>query len=533
MNKLYIIITLLLSGMLSACDSTLEESPEYTLNGKSVFAEEQSAQLALNACYGYLAGHSMYGQNVIAVEEVASGLAWSRKGSDALSHFASLRYMPDDNYNRLFWKGAYKTIGECNAFIADASKSSLERKEYMIGQAKFIRGLAYYNLVFVYGDVPLRIGASTADNIHMSRTPKAKVLEQVISDFVDATQSLKDTEADTSVPSKVSAYAMLAKVYFLMGSAEGAGSKNWVKAKQYGDEVFKLAGNDLPLEPVFEDLFSENTTESVESIFKLNYSMAGVSLSYNKNSWMYSPYGSTKGGIHYPNRRVSKSFFKYFTVKHPGDPRLDVSFFHSFYTRYKKIAGVWKATTQKCYPTINRVGNQMSWAFYKKHFDSRQSGQTAAKTFFVYRFADFLLLMADVENELGNTTKAVEYVNKVLKRARESVVPAALEPADLDASITQDVLRQFIFDERLFELVEEGHSFIETRRRGYEFFRPIIDRHNSDPDAAPGFDSTSPWSDHRLPESKAEIEKAFLMPIPQSEISTNNEISVDDQNQGY
>lgn len=521
------ILILLLSMVFISCNSLLEENPEYTLNGTSIFADSGSAQLALNACYGYMAGTNMYGQFIVASTEIASGISWAQKAANSQYNFASLNFQPADDYNLYLWAGTYKTISETNAFIDGIENSSLPKKDYLGAQAKFIRALCYYNLVFIYGGVPLRLGATTKDNIFLPRSTKDEVLDQVIKDLEDAILALNDVEKSSAIPSKITAYAMLAKVCFLRASSEGEASSKWQKAKIYGDKAFALAGTTVQLEPKFATLFNEKTTESAESLFKLNYSMNGTVSSFNKNSWMYSPYNSTLAGIHYPNRRVSKAFFNYFKTKHPTDPRIDVSYFQNSYINVKNN------TVVKCYPSITDQGNQYAWAFYKKPYDSRQTGQIAAKMFVVYRYADFLLLMADVENELGNTAKGVDYVNQVLKRARLSVTPAAVDPVDVAASVTKQDLRQIIFDERLFELNQEGHTFIETRRRGYDFFYPILHRHNTDQLTIPGFTNTNVWSDFTMPESRPLIDKAMLMPIPESEINSNSAIGIENQNPGY
>lgn len=528
MNKIILlpIITILVVVSVS-CNSLLKEDPEYTLNGESLFSDETSAQLALNACYGYLASTGMYGRYLTGVTEIASGMAWSQKNSGTLNEFAALDILATNNFNNVFWTSVYQAIAETNAFIDNVEASSIDNKDYMAAQAKFIRGLCYYNLAFIYGGVPLRIGLTGKENLELPRSSQDEILDQVTLDLEEAAVSLNDTESDTSMPSKVSAYMLIAKVYFLLASSEGEASENWQKAKDYGDKVFEIAGSTVPLEPVFSTLFDENTTESVESLFKLNYSMEGTGSSFNMNSWMYSPFNSTLDGINYANNRLSKAFFNYFREQHPDDPRIDMSYFHTSYTNVKTGASV------NCYPNVNKVANQYSWPFFKKHYDSRQNGQVGAKTFFVLRYADFLLMMADVENELGNTSVAVQYVNQILERARTSVTPEATEPKDIELTVSKEELRHIIFDERLFELNQEGHSFMETRRRGYDYFAEIIQRHNADTDTQAGFESTNQWSDYKLPETEDQITKAMLMPIPQTEIDTNSKISSEDQNPGY
>ena len=511
MIRKILLLTIVATMLFPSCDSLLEEDPQYSINSQTVFSDPVSAQLALNACYGYLAGYHMYGQTLVAVTEFGAGLGHAPNVGAGLIRYSSFDFDPTEFWTGFFWNGVYKTISETNSYIVNVENSTLENKEYLAAQAKFIRAIAYYNLAFTYGGVPLRITPSNSENIHLPRSTKEEVLNQVVLDLTSAAEKFNDTEEDTSVPSKVAAYAMLAKLYFLQSK--------WQEAKSWGDKVLEIVGAEPPLEPVFGDLFDINNTNSVESIFKLNYSITGNTI--NKNSWMYSARNSTLSGINWAASRCSKPFFNYFSQQHPGDPRIDASYFHTSYTNVK--AG-WDHTI---YPAVNAAGNYWSYPCFKKHTDPRQVGQHGAKTQYIYRFADFILLLADVENELGNKNKAVEYVNRVLKRARESVSPAATEPQDVAADISTEELKQVIFDERLFELTQEGHSFMEVRRRGYEFLKQIIDRHNSDPSCF--FDNPDRWTDNRIIDS----EKMWLIAIPQSEINSNSEINDADQNPGY
>ncbi|MFB9864379.1 RagB/SusD family nutrient uptake outer membrane protein [Rufibacter immobilis] len=524
---LYTLSLMACASLFQACDNLLEEEPQYTLNEQTLFTDSKSAQLALNACYGYLAAHGVYGQSLISVSDIGSGLGRENKNGDNLNSLGTAMTASGGG-GEVFrlWNGLYKTISECNIFINAVNRSSLENKDYLLGQAKFIRALSYYNLAFLFGGVPLKLTPPTPETTDVPRSTKAEVVNQVIKDLVEAEASLKPAELEASVPSKITVNAMLAKVYFLLGSAEGAGSSHWKTAQNYGNKVFAAMG-EVPLEESFAKLFNENTRTSKEAIFLLNYSTQGVNQSWNKNSWMYSPQNSTVNGINFGTRSASRAFYTYYTTSHPNDPRIDATFFHKSYQRMKPTVA-----TVNLYPLV-KAFNVTGYPLIKKHFDSQQQGQVSGKMFIVYRYADFLLLMADVENELGNTGAAVKYVNRVLARARGSVSPAASSPIDVPANISQIDLRQFIFDERHFELFGEGHSFMDARRRGTEFLSQITKRHNLQADAISGFTTATAFTEYRLPEAGAALEKAMLMPIPTQEISTNKAIEQEDQNPGY
>ena len=82
--------------------------------------------------------------------------------------------------------------------------------------------------------------------------------------------------------------------------------------------------------------------------------------------------------------------------------------------------------------------NINDWPYFGKYMTNDCSGRYANNNLYVYRYADFLLLMADVENELGDKGTAISLVNRVLQRARNSAKPASVYPKDLPATMSQE-----------------------------------------------------------------------------------------------
>lgn len=562
MKKLFIPLFALMVTATS-CNSLLQEDPKYTINGQTLFESESDAQLALNGCYGYLTVYDTYGQAFWEVQEGASGLFWAKTDASIQDELASLKVLPNNSLTTMSWRGFYVAIANCNLFLSNlyASNLSDEFKAYTAAQAKFIRGLCYYNLVYTFGGVPLRLEPSTAENSNMPRSSKEEVLIQIESDWKDALENgLKAKEADSSLPSQLVANAYLAKLYWMMASEENSSSSPyWAKAKEYGDKVI---GN-YALEGNVATLFATGTTESVESIFKLNTSLYSIRDDQgNRTNWVFSPANSTNG-ISYGRVRISKAFHDDFRGTYPTDPRLDVTML----SRYKDAAG----NDKYAYPFFLLNGNLESmidysdasinptnpdpiniseparkrfidvgggdhdgWPYLAKTFDPNAEAQRSNKQFFLYRYADLLLLMADVENELGNNSQSVSYLNQVLSRARNSVTPAAIHPQDVVANLSQEEMRLQIYRERLFELSGECFTFIETRRRGEEFFKThIMEHYNSHlvTQSHTPVEVNNKFWDRLLP--VASSKKVMLMPISQDELNANSAISSSDQNYGY
>lgn len=219
---------------------------------------------------------------------------------------------------------------------------------------------------------------------------------------------------------------------------------------------------------------------------------------------------------------------KYADVTNPQPEELD-SLLRDAYCRTKG-AGAW---------------NINDWPYFGKYMTQNCSGRYADNNLYVYRYADFLLLMADVENELGNKERAIALVNQVLYRARHSADQPTVYPKDLTADLTPEQIRKYIFHERLFELAAEFDGFIDTRRRGIEWRkREILERNNNDGITKACYEYgksvgyASAWREYYYPNDGLEEWEPYLVrnqliPIPHLEMSKNDSISIKNQNIGY
>ena len=111
--------------------------------------------------------------------------------------------------------------------------------------------------------------------------------------------------------------------------------------------------------------------------------------------------------------------------------------------------------------------------------------------------------------------------------------------------MSQDDVRKYIFHERLFELAAEFDGFTDTRRRGIEWRKKeILERNNNDGITAACYNYgvsvgySSPWREYWYPNDGSEDWDSYLIrnqliPIPRMEMSSNDQISLSDQNPGY
>ena len=579
MKKL--IILFLAICFFTSCKKVLDENPEYSINNQNVFNSTATTQMALDACYGYLISWNAYGQAYFELTLGGSGESWAQTSGGDGDQLTSLNTLVSNGTLNQVWNGLYKAIGECNSFIQNVNGGTLpdDQKNFYAAQAKFIRALCYYDLVGIWGDVPLRITPSDISNLSLARTPKADVYKQIAQDWDFAAQYLPEADNSAqqslSVPTRYAAYAYLAKLYWTLGSNDNTSSSpNWAIAKMYGDSV--LNANAYSLEPNFANLFKPAPTNSKEIIFKLNTSTNLTGLG-PRLSWLFAPSNSTTG-ISWGRYKASKALYDFFKGSYPDDPRLGVTFQSVYsnintgaltyaypYISYKKtINGVnqtvvdsinYSMLQDPTNPTIDELnqqdpllvtkfsaatGNNEGWPYYKKYNDPKATAQLSNSQILVYRYADFLLLMADVYNEMGQEDVAVSLINQVLARARNSASPASVYPQDVTASLSQSELRDKIFNERLFELAGEPDMFFDTRRRGVDYFSQVLQRNNNH-HITYTFATNPNIGHHNFMDrlfnggnmTSDFLKKNLVLPIPQSELNTNDKITQAEQNFGY
>lgn len=611
MKKLiYYIVSIATVCSFSACSSLLDEDPIYTQNSSVIFSSESNAKLALLGCYGYMADSRAYGQMWQEVPMIASGFAWAQRVAGEGNDMTSLQISPSTALSPEAWNGMYKVITEVNAFLESLEKSGLDEniKTQMGGEAKFLRGLAYYNLVCMYGDVPLKIVASSSDGISAPRTPQEQVLGQVVSDMKAAVNI--STKKEDGRANAWAAKAFLGKVYYKMACLGIDTQANWQNAKGMFDDVYD--NHVYSLQSKFNDLFGEWVTNSPESIFQINFSISS-SRCYNRASNRFAPASST-AGIAWGTYKTTKAAYDLHEGTYPGDPRIQGTFQTSHrartgnsqinpkaqvgdelcpndsvylypYITYTKpgdfVIKNGNATTilkqhvvklpygaldDPKNPTISKLQNYTggtpvenaaikafanriatgtnanNWPCFMKVYDINQLGTNSHKNLIVYRYAEMLLLMADVYNELGDKNKAIDLADEVLDRARKSAgtVPS-VQPAKWSYSLTKEQVTEKLYFERIIEFCGEPAMFEMARIRGAEYFKKALELHNHHEftiaNDAQYATSANKFSD-RIFNAEAGltndfVKKNLLLPIPNSEISTNPGISSSDNNFGY
>lgn len=494
--------------MTLSCEDYLNEEPITDFYTEQIFSTESAVESAVNGMYIEFAGYEYHGANWHNIMIPMSGKFYSTQNANVDA--TSLNCTPSNiNLNRL-WSGMYSTINTVNVVIDNLENTTIDlaNKDTSLGQAYLLRGITYFDLVRLWGGVPIKTEPATTNNLHTPRSSKEDVYDLIISDLEMAKILLPDLgEYNPSRPARYVANAYLAKVYMQLAGEDNGNPALWQNAY---DEAIQVYGQ-YSLVSTYEELFDVNNENTSESMFELQYTLEG-GFRTSDLIRLYNPNNIYANLNTFGRLRPNKEVFDQHANQYPSDPRIETTFYYGSYVKFD-------GTTQNLYPTI--VNNNNGFPCIKKYTDPSYNGTTTKRNYFKLRYADVLLMLAEIENELNGPGNAYQYVNEVLARARNTSAGTVTEPSDW-SGMTQEEFRTRIMRERQYELLGEGHVWFDTRRRGYQYFlQEVIETHNNFPNLGN--------RDYIYPVSV----KNMLMPIPSDEVNANQAISEANQNPGY
>lgn len=373
------------------------------------------------------------------------------------------------DYNWFFtadvYQDNYQGIFRANQVIANVPNIEMDAalKQRVIGEAKFLRGLFYFHLATLYGNVPMLLEPSKAGDLPPQAT-QAQVYAQAATDLSEAAAALPATYPATELgrATKGAANALLAKVYMqqkmwteaqvaLQYLAEGEGRTTYALMPNFRDNFLVSTENNR--ESVFEWQFEENTTETHDDDLQDPNQNYGSSLAQ-----FIAP--KPVGFQDIEGRRwILNPFHQEKTTTGERDPRLAATFLYdstdvrgpNFTVLYGQV---W-----------NNVGGlNKQGVFFRKFLNDHwknNEGFRSKNNWRYIRYADVLLMYAEVLNELGRTADAYQYVDRVRQRAGLAPLSAARP------GLTKDQFRSQIEHERITELTGEGWRWHDLVRYGY------------------------------------------------------------------
>ncbi len=530
-NIKYFILTLLATTVLYSCsDGFLKEDVYDFKTNVNFYLTAEDADQAMVGTYKYLA--DFYRQSMI--EPLTQNTGAFLKNRTTV--YMSGAYGATEKEITQTWQNGFKLINGCNDVIYNVNKMGddiidADVKNSILGEARFLRGWAYFVLVRMYMNLPIKLEPTQGfEDAMVGLSSSEDIYEQVIvPDLEFAMDNLPYTRvaSDNGRVTKGAAAAALAKVYMtragynpMTKEFSPSASDYWVKARDYAK--FVMDSCNYSLVPDFAKLWELGNKNTSESILEVQYLRGVVTGSAYSKIFTPSKSGLSAKGGGWGRARMTQKSYDDFAGKYPGDYRIVSTIVNidglSGYNDIKKNKFV------PVYPTKKYKKNQ-SWPYIAKWTDPDAPDNFAAdNNFIVIRYADVLLMFAEAENEVngGPTDAAYDAVDMVLERARNGDGSSGEleQPANWERTLTQDEFREAVFNERHFELMGELKLWFDLVRLGWDKFRTFKEEDN-----AHGYKPAA---------LQAGIyERNMYYPIPSLEISSNDAISVTDQNPGY
>lgn len=445
MKKSVILFGLTMLTFAGCQDDFLTIVPETSLSSATFFNTEADFQQAVNGVYvplrnivnerAWLLGE-MHSDNTYYARNILFG---ATEQQEDIADFA----IPSDNgvttnthvLNQ--YRLDYRIIARANQVLSRIDEVAFDAntKNNLKGQALFLRGYAYFELVRYFGSVPLHLTpVETRDEAALPMAPEADVYARIIEDVEEATGLLPPKSAqEPGRATSGAAKTLLANIYIAR--------QKWAQAESLLKEV--VQSNEYALMPDYADAFSTNTgnKNNGESVFEVQFKEGPDGLHGN---FLYrfmprpmapeelvtitgtaNPQPLNGEGNNIPTPDIIAAY-------EDGDLRRDASI------DYITIEGSFWA--DKTYPYIKKYAK--THALHNNH----------GINWPVYRYSEVLLFLAEALNEQGKAGEAENYLNQVRSRA--------------GLGAAQGDLREAIYRERRVELAFENKRWFDLVRTG-------------------------------------------------------------------
>lgn len=448
-------ISVLILLLLGSCsqDFLVETNPNAIATAE-YYKTENDVLLGLNGVYNALRDNSGIAENSGLYSEERSdntGRNDNQSNAGEPFQFNAFALLPSNSYLQTHWTSLYQIITRANYVLSGSETvtfAKTDTKSQYQAEAKFIRALVYFQLVRKWGDVPLVIKPlTTTDEVSANtfREKKEKVYAQIVADLTDVVNSsLPDVRAtaDKGRVSKVAGNALLGQVYLTMATTIDQANRatNLAQAKTYLTNANNKRTFGLLKEISYADVFDvSKKTTNPEAIFQIVYKQGDINYSSSlaaNNQAQGETINSlrTTTGV---GGNVTPDLVKDYE---DGDVRKDFSIKYA------------NASVVKDY-------------FITKFRDPSSTAGTSGyggNDWLLIRYADVILMLAEVNMYLGDEATAISFLDQVRDRAKLPLYNVAKTNAAYNAKYP--TLKLAILHERRVELAFENQRWFDLLR---------------------------------------------------------------------
>ena len=467
--------------LLFGCEDFLNRAAYDQMDSENFYRNAEEINAAVMACYNGI--HGTLNNEFFLTEVRSDNTRHEGQGSTTgtsleIANLDLFKVEPSNTINNAYWEKAYHNIANCNTVLGHSQVvTNVTLREQYDAEARFIRAYHYFNLVRLFGPTFLVTEEiSIAESLKKDRSSVQATYAQIIDDLKRSVTDLQDitySSNDLGRATVLAAKSLLAKVYLTLGRYEDA--------KPLLSDVVTAKGETLNVK--YADVFDTTKEMNDDIIFTVRYKSGSLGIG-SPFANTFAPQNSganvitgSGDGKNYPTKEISAAYSK-------EDLRKDVSMADSYYDKSKDV--------------------EAQVAYVKKFLSEVSIRYDAENDWPVIRYADVLLMYAEVLNEVDGPSAGLKYLNLVRERA-------GLSKIESDAVTTRNVFRTYLEKERRLELAFENQRWFDLLRWGKAI--EVINKHiqETEWDFYAGYtQQINKLKDYQL-----------ILPIPQSVIDNN------------
>ncbi len=468
-----------------ACKDFLDKEPLGVETDQTFYQDPDNAILAVNAIYDAIswdAGGVIGSGNTFEwmYGDVLSDDA--RKGSTS-GDFIEVKQMErwetltNASIQSSTWNNMFTAIHRANQVLSYLPSSAIDDalKTRLLGEAHFLRGYSYLNLVIKFGGLPLmEEPLAPSEWRQVNKASIAETYAFIQNDLRQAIEMLPQRSefaaSDLGRATQGAARAFLARAYMYQLGTDNTNGVTWQDVHDQASAI--ISSGEYSLFPNYAGLFEMENENNVESIFEIQFSDAATGWGPPKTGTANNVIQNNRSTWGWGFNNPTQDFVAEFEAR---DPRLPV-------TVYKNGDIVVGELQVIDYPGQNETGYMNRKAFVEPGFRPSDA-QNSPKNIIRFRYADVLLMQAEAAYYLGNEGEARELVNQVRQRARTSTQPKGstavgatnYAPYDNLTGVLPAItasgqgLRDAIWHERRVELGMEALRYYDLVRTGRYF----------------------------------------------------------------
>ncbi|MDD5184340.1 MAG: RagB/SusD family nutrient uptake outer membrane protein [Paludibacter sp.] len=451
-----ILLAVLSIFLLAGCSDFLDIRPEATVPATGMdYTKPENVFLPISAAYATMRSGSVHAFAYIGAFEVTSDNAdkgSSPEDNPTMEQLDKFTFDPTNTLLNELWTGNFNVVsGANNALyqmpLFDAALLNAGDKLYTqqcAGEAKTIRAYAYFNLVRLFGRVPIIDKSLTSDELAVKMQESTDSVYRFIEkDLHEAIAVLPESYSANWAGriSKYTAMAILAKVYLYRSE--------WDSVASLTDRIMSSGRFDLV--PNFRKEFSLDGKNSEESLFEIQSSTLGKSSgdqTYLEYAYVQGPRGNAPGNMQgWGFCTPSSDLINFFTARHDSVRALTTFLYRG--TKTPEGDSIKMACTNPVYNgKVYTPSASNKWSYNGYGFDQNVH---------IIRYPDVLLMFAEAKVNgatTGNTSgfTALSAVNKVRDRVK--------------LPLLNTVSLQDVWDERRAEFAMEEDRFFDLVRTG-------------------------------------------------------------------